>query len=173
MCMKYVNATVECFSSVGLNQQGQPISFLHPLNTITAVREPDGSLSIGNFVIRTCINVLGTNNEAKKAENPISLGSNLSFILRLTKCAENAEDRLGLDLETYEINLAELKDKKKLNRACYDFLNYSRTANIEKITLPSNAVGGYVLKVLVHDNFKHNNYTIQAMNTLFVKEPLE
>ena len=168
MCMKYINSTVECYLSTSYNSQEQPIAFYYPFNTITAVKEEDGSFSIGGFSIKTGICVLGTDNPLHFDENPIVQGARLHFTIRLTKCARDPKKRLGIDLDEFDIDLTKVKDEDVFSQACYPFLNYNRITKIEKITLPPDGFGGYVLKVLVRDNLSHKEDSIQTMHEFAV-----
>ena len=51
-------------------------------------------------------------------------------------------------------------------KACFDFLNYTRTTKIDKIELPGGS-GKYVIKILIKDS-EDQNYTIQTMSQLVV-----
>lgn len=171
MCMKYINSTVECYLSTSRNSQEQPIAFYYPFDSITASEEKDGKFSIGGFSIKTRICVLGTNKPEHFAENPISQEAVLHFTIRLTKCARDIKDRLGIDLDEFDIDLAKLKDDESFSQACYPFFNYTRITQIEKISLPEKGFGGYVLKVLVRDNKSHAEDSIQTMFELTVNDP--
>lgn len=171
MCMKYINSIVECYLSTSYNSQEQPIAFYYPFNTITASKEENGSFSIGDFSIKTGICVLGTDNPLHFNENPIAQGARLHFTIRLTKCAKDPKNRLGIDLDEFDIDLAKVKDDELYSQACYPFLNYNRITKIEKIALPPNGFGGYVLKVLVRDNLSHKEDSIQTMLEFNVNSP--
>lgn len=173
MCMKYINSTVECYVSTSYNSQEQPIAFYFPFNTTTATMEEDGSYSIGGFHIKTGICVLGTDNPSHLHENPITNEATIHFTIRLTKCAKDPNDRLGIDLDEFDIDLSKIKDDEAYSQACYPFINYNRITKIEKITLPPKPFGGYVLKVLVRDNLSHGEDSIQTMFALTVNAPEE
>lgn len=171
MCMKYINSTVECYLSTSRNSQEQPIAFFYPFDTITASKEENGDFSIGGFSIKTGICVLGTNKTERFDENPIAQGAILHFTVRLTKCAKDPKDRLGIDLDEFDIDLTNVKDNEVFSQACYPFLNYTRITKIEKISLPEKGFGKYVLKVLVRDNQNHKEDSIQTMFELTVNAP--
>lgn len=171
MCMKYVNATVECYRVVAQNSEGQVSIFYDPFDTITAVRNGDGSFSIGGFALKTAICVLGTDNEKHTDENPICKKDKLFFKIRLTKCSTDEEKRLGIDLDEFEVNLGELQEEGLASIACYPFVNYGRITTIGRINLPANGFGKYVIKVLVRDERNHTTDSIQSMMLLTVLEP--
>lgn len=171
MCMKYVNSTIECYRVVVPNSKGEVSIFYDPFDTITAVSNGDGSFSIGGFALKTGICVLGTDNEEHKLENPIIQRDKLFFKLRLTKCSTDTEKRLGMDLDEFEVDLGELQEEGLASIACYPFVNFGRVTFIDRIKLPENGFGKYVIKVLVHDERNHKIDSIQSMMLLTVLEP--
>lgn len=173
MCMKYVNSTVECYRVVALNAQGQVSVFYDPFDTIIASTEADGSYSIGGFSIKTGVCILGTDNDNHAAENPISQRAKLKFTIRMTKCAKEPENRLGIDLDEFTVDIGQLIDDNKVSFACYPFINYTRVTRIGKIHLPTNAFGKYVIKVLVKGENDQKQDTIQAMIALTISKPSE
>lgn len=171
MCMKYVNATVECYQGFAQNSEGQVSSFRDLFDTITAVRNDDGSFSIGEFAIKTGICVLGTDKEEHFLENPVIQKDKLFFKIRLTKCSLDRKKRLGIDLDEFEVDLGDLQEEGLASIACYPFVNVRRVTVIDKITLPENGFGKYVIKILVHDNRNHKDDSVQSMMLLTVLEP--
>lgn len=164
MCMKYVNASARCYKSI-TSVENQVMSYDIPFVSIMHDNDATG-VAISKFAIVTNIDFLGTNNEAHKHENPLEAKRTLDFIIRLTKCSGDESKRIGYDLEHFSINLAEMYETNQVDKACFDFLNYTRTTKIDKLTLPGG-VGKYVIKVLVKD-LEEKDYTIQAMSQLFV-----
>lgn len=164
MCKKYVNVSARCYKSI-TSVENNVMSYDIPFTSIR--HDDDGaSVSICEFSIVTNIDFLGTNVEAYKKENPLENRRTLDFIIRLTRSSSDANKRIGYDLDCFSIDLAELYEMGQVDTACFDFLNYTRTTNIDKLDLPGG-VGKYVIKVLIKDS-EEENYTIQAMSQLIV-----
>lgn len=164
MCMKYVNASARCYKSIRI-EENNVMSYDIPFISIRHDNIGE-QIVISKFVIVTSIDFLGTNNEEHKSENPLESRRTLDFIIRLTKCSSDGSKRIGYDLDRFSINLAELYEKDQVGKACFDFLNYTRTTNIDMIELPGG-LGKYVIKILIKDS-EDENYTIQAMSQLIV-----
>ena len=164
MCKKYVNASARCYKSI-TSVDNNIISYDIPFTSIRHDNEGDG-ISIGEFAIVTNIDFLGTNNELHKGENVLESKKILNIIIRLTKCSSDDSKRIGYDLDCFSINLAEMYSTDQINKACFDFLNYTRMTLIDKLDLPGG-IGKYVIKVLVKDS-EEKDYTIQTMSQLIV-----
>lgn len=162
--MKYVNATATCFKSVVI-ENNNIISFNAPFNSIKSTNNTD-VLSIDNFAIVTQIDFLGTNNLSHISENPLEQKKTIDFIIRLTKCDKKEENRIGFDLDTFSINLADMYKKEQIDLACFGFLNYTRITNVDQLDLPGGT-GKYVIKILVKTS-NDNEYTIQSMTKLTI-----
>lgn len=164
MCKKYVNASARCYksiTSVDNNVMSYDIPFM-------SIRHDDNEnmVVISRFSIVTNIDFLGTNNETHKKDNPLESGRTLEFVIRLTKCNSDENKRIGYDLDSFSINLAEMRETGQLGKACFGFLNYTRTTNVDELELPGGT-GKYVIKVLIKDS-EEDDYTIQAMSQLIV-----
>ena len=164
MCMKYINATAACFKLVSMDNN-KIIAYNAPFNSIKSVEE-NNALFIDNFSIITQIDFLGTGNAENKMENPLEMKKTVDFIIRLTKCDALEENRLGRDLDCFSINLAEMYEKKQVDKACFDFFNYTRITNVDKLDLPKG-IGKYVIKVLIKLS-EDKEYTIQSMTKLII-----
>ena len=164
MCMKYVNASVRCYKSI-TSAENNVMSYNIPF---TSIRHDNigAQVAITKFVIVTNIDFLGTNNEEHKTENPLESRDTLDVIIRLTKCTNDDSKRIGYDLDCFSIDLAEIYEADQVNKACFDFLNYTRTTNIDQIELPGG-LGKYVIKILIK-NSKEEKYTIQSMLQLII-----
>lgn len=166
MCMKYVNTITNCFKSVS-KENNCIVSFNAPFESIIATIK-DGQSSINDFVVLTLVNILGTGDESKIVDNPLSNKKTIDFIIRLTKCDANEENRIGYDLDRFSINLADMDEKKQIDHACFEFFNYTRMTNVDHIPL-QGGVGKYVIKVLIKDS-EQEEYTIQSMTKLTIIE---
>lgn len=164
MCMKYVNASARCYKSI-TTVENSVMSYDIPFISIMHDNDVTG-VAISKFAIVTSIDFLGTNSEEHKCKNPLESKKTLDFIIRLTKCSADDSKRIGYDLERFSINLAEMYEMDQVNKACFDFLNYTRTTKIDKLELPGG-VGKYTIKILVKDS-EEKDYTIQAMSQLIV-----
>ena len=112
----------------------------------------------------TNIDFLGTNNEEHKNENPLESKRTLDFIIRITTC--DNKQNIGYDIDSFSVDLREMRKTNQINRACFDFLNYTRTTKIDNLDLPGGT-GKYVIKVLVKDS-EEKDYTIQTMSQLMI-----
>ena len=164
MSMKYINATAACFKSVSINNN-KIVSYNAPFNQIHAVTENDTPV-IDSFSIVTQIDFLGTDSSLQKADNPLEMRTTEDFIIRLTKCDPDEANRLGRDLDSFSIDLAEMYEKERVDRACLDFLSYTRITNVKKLDLPKGA-GEYVIKILIKDA-EDEDYSIQSIMKLTV-----
>lgn len=165
MCMKYINANAMCFKSLTMND-GKIISYNAPFTGIRANRDAE-ELTIENFIIVTAINILGTNNEDKKIENPLEQGETIEFIIRLTKCDRIEENRIGVDLDKFSLDLQKMKENNQINTACFDFLDYTRIINVKSLSLPGGT-GKYVIKILTKRK-SEDEYSVQAMTPLEIQ----
>lgn len=166
MCMKYVNATVECYTDVPVDNQ-LPLSFNRPFNGIYASLRQDGTKEIGGFNIVTRISLLGTAEEEHKKINLLEMRGTLDVIVRLTKCSKNEAEQLCVDLDSFSIDTKSLENK--IDRACYDFMNFTRITDVRDFTLDAGT-GSYVIKILVKASTE-KKYTIQSMTKLTVFDP--
>lgn len=164
MCMKYVNASARCYKSIS-TADNSVVSYDIPF---TSIRHDDNGVeaSIAKFSIVTNIDFLGTSNEIHKSENPLESRKKLDFIIRLTKCSVEKEKRIGYDLDSFSVDLDDMYEDNQVNMACFGFLNYTRTTNVDKIVLPGG-MGKYVIKILIKESEKAD-YTIQSMSQLTV-----
>uniref|UniRef100_UPI0040575765 hypothetical protein n=1 Tax=Agathobacter sp. TaxID=2021311 RepID=UPI0040575765 len=159
--MKYLNATVSCYKSI-TTEQTNIVSFNAPFNSIKA-QNNDTSLQINDFSIVTQINFVGTNNDARKKDNPLEQQATIDFIIRLTKCSKTPQ---GYDLDSFSINLKEMYEQHQVEHACFDFLNYTRITNINQILL-QEGTGRYVIKILVKKSTE-KEFSIQSISQLVI-----
>lgn len=167
MCMKYLNATVNCFENVIYRTNSSlPYAYERPFDGVIAVKE-NGEYYLNSFGIVTSLCLLGTNKEDCKKDNLLSQRGKLDVIIRLTKCDKDPEKRIGLDIDEFQIDCKEKEED--ICVACYDFLNYTRITKTNRIKLDAGK-GKYVIKVLVKDH-KDSIYTVQSMFMLIIKYP--
>lgn len=162
MCMKYVNATTRCYRSMLQDGQNRILSLHNPSTTFIG-HEENGLVSVKDFSIQTEVTIMGTANEKKQNDNPISRGDTLHFTLRLTKCDIDPEKRVGLDIDQFDIDIKSLSEQGRLSYACFPFYTIMRVTNVRKIEFPSFDTGKYVLKVLVRATNNPEDDTIQSM----------
>lgn len=164
MCMKYINATTRCYKSITV-VDNNVMSYNIPFTSIRHDNDETG-ITISKFSIVTNIDFLGTLNENNKKENPLDNKDTLDFIIRLTKCSSEESKRIGYDLDCFSIDLNEMYATNQIGKACFDFLNYTRTTKVDELELPGG-VGKYVIKILVK-KAKEKEYTIQSMTQFIV-----
>lgn len=169
MCMKYLNAIIVPYKSAFSTSDGAITALNAPLCAVNCQEVKDGKAILEDFVVMTDLNFLGTAHEDHKKDNPLEQGKKIGIIIRLTKCAQNVEDRKYIDLDKFVIDLAEVKAKGWTHKACFDYYNHARLTRIPDdirwIPVGQDgqpAVGNYVLKVIVED-FKTGIQTVQSM----------
>lgn len=167
MCMKYVNVCTSCYESLSTIDE-RIISFNAPLNSVES-RYENGKILTDSFIIVTQIGFLGTSSEEHKAENVLCSRDKIDVIIRLTKRDKDIANRVGLDIDSFSIDLQEVESENLIDAACFEYYSYTRITNVKKIELPVGA-GTYVLKVLLKKQ-NENMFTIQSMNTLVISNP--
>lgn len=163
MCKKYVNANVSCYKSIS-TVDNHILSLNAPLSSLKINKNNKG---VDNFVIVTKFNFLGTNNSASQRNNVLFNREKINIIIRLTKCDEDVNKRLGNDIDKFTIDLEQAYNDKQVSVACFDFYDYTRVTNVDCITeLPK--AGLYVIKVLIKTE-SEEKYTIQSMSKFLVE----
>lgn len=170
MCMKYINAIVTPYASALSTPEGAIVTLHAPLGAVRCRDIKDGKAALEDFAVVTDLNFLGTTDEAHKKENPLEQGKKIGFIIRLTKCSSEVEGRKYVDLDSFVIDLAEVKDKGWANKACFDYYNYTRLTKIPEdirwIPVDNEGrpmTGSYVLKVIVEEIGEGGKQSVQAM----------
>ena len=165
MCMKYVDANTTCYKSVTMD--GDKIVSLNAPFEVIKSTSADGTSFIGDFFLITQIDFLGTNDPQHKQENPLEQKRTIDFIIRLTKCSKEQEHQC-VDLDSFSINLEEMYKNHKVCTACFDFFNYTKITNVNKVVLNNdNDSVKYVIKVLIKDS-EDTEYSIQSMTQLII-----
>lgn len=182
MCMKYINAIITPYASATINN-GTILSLNAPLRTVRGIIGNDGKAYIKGFDVVTDLTFLGTANEAHYEVNPVQAGATIDVIIRLTRCAAKIEDRRYIDLDTFSVDLSQVRKDGKMEHACFDYYNHTRITRVaDRIQLPDNedgvpAFGSYVLKVIVHIKGDPAEPTVQSITPLkimpAVNEPNE
>ncbi len=164
MCKKYVNVTVDCFGDIE-SCDLEPIVFKYPFDKIITDKVCD-SYRTKAFHLVTNINVLGTSDETKKKNNVLYMDDGkLDFIVRLTKCDPDTSKRSFYDLDEFQLNVKELRERNKVDGACFEFVNYSQITMVPPIDL--QVPGMYVIKVLIKEG-KEKDYSVQFIKKLIV-----
>lgn len=163
MCIKYINTNTALFKNVTKNNS-DVTGFLEPFDCIIADCI-DNVVSIKDFNIVTYINLMGSKN--KNVDNILTDGKTLQVCIRLTKCTQNSNECLSIDLDTFEI---ETKNSKNIiYDACVPYLNFTRITAVDDIKLDiDNPRGSYVIKTLVKTN-NSEKYTVQSIYHLEIK----
>lgn len=170
MCMKYINAIVTPYASVLSTPSGGVVTLHAPLGSVRCRDIKDGKAILEDFAVVTDLNFLGTADETHKKENPLEQGKKIGFIIRLTKCSPDVNARKYVDLDSFVIDLAEVKDKGWASKACFDYYNYTHLTkmpeDIRWIPVDGEGrpmAGSYVLKVIVEDIDGDGKQSVQAM----------
>ncbi len=166
MCKKYVNANLTCFESVVL-ENGVPLAFRNPFDEISAKKSVGGVYQIGGFRILSNINILGTADLEKQKDHILYQENGvLDFTIRLTKCDTDVNGRFYYDLDSFSLNIAELRENHQIDGACFDFVNYARITEVPNFTVDKS--GSYVIKLLIKENTE-DKPTVQFIRKFFVK----
>ena len=163
MCMKYLDANLMCYKSIS-RYDNKILSLNAPFNSISIVNENNNKKLIKDFSIFLQMNFLGTNNDSLKLSNPLVQKEKIDVLIRLTKCSKEPEERLGTDIDYFQIDLSSIDTEI----ACFEYCNYSKVIDVDSIELPFGA-GKYVIKILVKKE-QEEKYTIQSMSTLIIKD---
>ena len=161
MCIKYVNATVRLYENVELTPTNEPIVFANPFNGLIATSSDDMKYSVGNFSIVTRICIIGTASEENKKNNILHNKGCLDVLVRLTKCDMDESKRLAVDVDKFEIDIANSQDL--CEHACFPFLNFTRITKVPLIGIAE--LGNYIVKILIKER-QSKKYTIQSMYQL-------
>lgn len=163
MCTQYLNANVALFKAV-TKSNNEVTGFFEPFDCIVADCS-NKVVRINEFNIITYINLLESSH--KKAGNILDKRETLQVKLRLTKCTQNENERLSIDLDDFEIKTKDSEDI--VYDACVPYLNYKRITHIENIDLDiENPKGSYVIKVLVKTPTEQK-YTVQSIYHLKIE----
>jgi len=156
--MKNLNVNACCYRNVS-TQDNQVISYDQPFTGLKVSQKSDNcKFTTGSFAVVTQINMMGTNQEAHKVENPVEQRKSLDFIIRITKRDKNPEKQIGIDLDSFTIDLSQ----SSIEHACYPFFNYTRVTRVQDLELVGGT-GFYIIKVLVKESDKEK-WIIQSMN---------
>lgn len=170
MCMKYVNSTVECYTSMASNSSGS-VSYSNLFNRIHASVRQNGNMEVGGFIVVTRINILGTAHKEHENANILMQRGTLDVIIRLTKCSPDESKQLCIDLDSFSLDLKKEDKEKHIDHACFDYFNYTRITDIKDFDLDAG-LGKYVIKVLMKKH-EDSDYTIQTMSSLYIESPKE
>ena len=166
MCMKYLNATVECYQSV-LKSDNSIVSLSGPFDKIVVNENKEGVFSVGGFAVVTHVNMLGTNKPENKKNSSLEKQEKLEVVVRLTRCDRDVSKQIGIDLDKFVIDPYSEDNKKNIHQACFPYFNYKRITEVKNIALPLGK-GTYVIKVLVKESAQ-NQQTIQSMTYLSIE----
>ncbi len=166
MCMKYLNATVECYQSV-LKSDNSIVSLNGPLDKIVVNENSEGVFSVGGFAVVTHVNMLGTDKPENKEKSTLEKQEKLEVIVRLTRCDKDDSKQIGIDLDEFVIDPYAEENKRNIHQACFLYFNYKRVTEVDNIVVPFGK-GTYVIKVLVKESGQ-NQLTIQSMTYLSIE----
>ena len=158
MCMKPLNVNTCCYKNV-TTKDNKLVSFDQPFSGIVLNHTDEGKFTTGDFVVVTQINVMGTNQEDHKLDNPLEQRKSLDFIIRLTKRDKDPAKQIGVDLDAFTVNLQE--QEAAIERACYQFFNLTRVTRVKDFEVIGGP-GNYIIKVLVKET-ESDKWIIQNM----------
>ena len=161
MCMKYVNANIQCFDENPIAFIGNT-GFSHMIDSVKAKQKNDKYI-VGGFNIVVFINIRGTQKK-DNPDNPLDSNKKMDFKIRLTKLNEDPGKQISYDLKEFNIDLS---DKNIIHHGCFDYCERVEIINVEELML--NDSGAYVIKVLVKER-DSEQYDVQMIHPLYVKE---
>lgn len=162
MCMKYVNANVFCFGSVGSNLAGRAV-YKASLDKVRAAKKSSGKFVIDNFDIVAFLNIRGSS-EKEHSQSPLDQKKKLDFMIRLTKVDEEASNRKSYNLRQFYVDFSK---PLQLQHACFDY--YERTEIIHVDKLVVDTTGKYVIKVLVKTDPNSDVYDVQVAHPIYIE----
>lgn len=167
MCLKYVDTTIGVYEEVRFDNELIPRSFINMVDSIKSCT-PKAEQTPLCYIV-TQWGFMGTNNENEKERNPLSGKTKKCYevIVRLTRCDEDEEKQIKIDLDKFEIDL----NKVHVHQACYPYVHLTYVTPVVSIGVVP-ASGPHVIKVLVREKTEESDakYTIQAMYSLYVKK---
>lgn len=162
MCMKYVNANIQCFNSIGNDFSGR-MTLRSSTERVRSRKLRSGKYEIDGFSIVVFINIRGSSDK-DKSESPIDRKQRLDFIIRLTKNDDDPEKRISYNLREFDVDFSK---PIKLKHACFDYYERTEIVQVDKLTLDS--AGAYTIKVLVKSDQNSDVYDVQIGHSLFVE----
>lgn len=162
MCMKYVNANVQCFNNK-LSQiiwgGGMVSSFI---DKVQCSKLENGRYDVDRFGIALFINIRGNENDT--ANNPLEQGKCLDIKVRLTRLSRDENEQFSYDLKEFAIDLS---DKSIIQQVCFDMVDLVKIIDVDKLDVKSP--GNYVIKVLIKER-DAEVYTIQMAHKISLEE---
>lgn len=166
MCKKYVNANLTCFKSIVMDND-VPLAFRNPFDEVSVEKCSNGMYTVDGFQILSNINILGTADEDKQKDHILYRpNGKLNFVIRLTKCDPDPNKRIYYDLDSFTVDITELRENHQVDGACFDFVNYARITNVPNFKVEK--FGSYVVKLLIKENTEQD-YSVQFIKKLMIK----
>lgn len=151
------------------------------MTAVDSVIDENGRACLPGLHIVTDLTFLGTTEREHFAENPICTGEKVRITIRLTRCTDIFETQTFVDLDSFDIDLAQVRRDGKLKRSCWEFYCYTRLTNIpgKSVWIPCEedgtpAYGAYALKVIISGESDDKDSTsVQGIASLKVCKPVE
>lgn len=169
--MDSINATVDCYKSIKTTEYNSKIaiiSYNYPLNvlgckTYSIDRNNNISIITEDFYLVLRISILKSLLKKDKLE----------FIVRLTKCSSNPQNRLYVDLLNTVIDLKEEFAKGNIYGDTCEFYNTVEIAKIKNMKLITDE-GDYLIRVLVRDATNpENKFSVQSITNFYINKNKE
>lgn len=179
MASKYINATTTPYHSVTIHKDsGAILSLNAPLIAINSVFDKAGRAYLPEFYVVTDMTFIGTSEEACLPENPLHNGKKIDVTIRLTRCSEDPNKTAYVDLDSFTIDLAQVRKDGQLKQACWEFYNYTRITKVGNGVIQLSekedgtpAYGPYVLKVIIQEG-DDTPLFVQGITSMEICEPL-
>lgn len=160
--MEYVNATIICYDEV-VQHNSKAVEYKRPFDEVVA-DNVDGTYHLKDFYTTAHINIMGKDGAAKELLDSKGL---LQCKIRLSKCEADKNARMGIDIATHILNIADLI----IDRVDYPFINCIWTVGVKNISLPYG-VGDYIVKLLLNNPAVNAKWEVQAMWLIKVTKKL-
>lgn len=158
MCMPSVNAIVELYRVAG--DENSPYQFFDTF----VISKTQKALYDFNMVVT--INLMGTNNESKEAENIVNRNGIQYFLIRVVRYSETNEEVAYMDIDRFSVDTS-ASDVRRYY-AVVPYVNYKRTIHIDEMMLQDDPCGYYVIKVLTKAD-QDEQWNTQSMSPFYIE----
>lgn len=158
--MEHVNATVICYDKV-VNHQLSTAEFKRPFDEIVADKT-NGTYYLKEFYITVHLNIMGKDGAA---EELLENKGKLHCKIRISKCDIDRDLRMGVDIDTHTLNIADLI----VDKVDYPFINWIWSVGVKNMSLPYG-IGDYVVKLMLNNPAVNEEWKVQAMWLIKVTE---
>lgn len=171
MASRYISANIVPYKNV-VKAKGRILQLNGPLASINSVFK-DGKIFLPKMDIVTDLTFMDTADEDYYDDNIIRNNKKVDVIIRMTKFS-NKTDSIYVDLDSFVIDIEQVRKDGKLSQANWEFYSYTRITELdEDVLLPFDKdnnimYGPYILKVITKEHDKDEPYRVQGVYELIV-----